>query len=340
MNPAKIIALITVLSPATFVIAEPIALLASKDTYITDYSSSGGVTSTHGSDTGMHFRRELPNQSIPLIYFDLSPYSGRTLNGAQAKITLFSEGPTGSAGATLRKSLVDWDENSTSYANFGESGFDEISHAGASFSESIIYVYPGHPPNTLFSVDFYFSSSVIQQWIDNPTQNKGLCVLKADWDDKYFKVFGTKEGGAPAKLTFDLSPIPEPGTVSLFGVSAMGLFITRTLKRRKRLGLSILPLRKKSGCKNLDQILETTEPIQRKTQKSLKPFLCIQSNWSSITIQNIQSLLSTADKNFWNFMVKIYERRSNAKLVRKKQLSALRQKLLTYFDAFLEIIIK
>jgi hypothetical protein len=140
-------------------------------------------------------------------------------------------------------------------------------------------------------------------------------------------------------LGFRVAAIPEPGTMSLMSLSTVGLFLTRSVRRRKRLGHTVMPIRRESMCDEFcseqewrirhddvdygDDILQIAFEATRAG--------CVRL-WSVS-----RDVYGEMDKAFWNRMVRRYERKMERRAAIRK---TVRKKALDCFDAFLARIMK
>lgn len=71
----------------------------------------------------------------------------------------------------------------------------------------------------------------IQFWVDNPSQNYGwMLMTEAEGVNKTARSFASRENGFGPTLRVEFTPVPEPGTVSLFCVALLA--IGANLRRR------------------------------------------------------------------------------------------------------------
>ena len=133
--------------------------------------------------------------------------------------------------------------------------------------------------------------------------------------------------------------IPEPGTISLMGLSTVGLFATRRIRRRKYFGQSVAPIRKAPLC---DQLVAEQEELQQvygaDSETTLASMVLEMLKEKAFNIaDNIRSAYEQVNKTFWNHMVVSHERR----MVRRKATrQARKEKIIAGFDAFLARIMK
>lgn len=141
------------------------------------------------------------------------------------------------------------------------------------------------------------------------------------------------------QLGFRVVAIPEPGTLSLMGLSTLSLFFTRSLRRRKRAGKSLFPIRKECLCDTYCSIDEWDSTFNNEmdsigflhaTGNAFLPSL--QVVWSKV-----HARYRAIDRVFWNRMVVLHEKRVAARKAFRK---ALKRNALACFDGFLSLIMK
>ena len=133
--------------------------------------------------------------------------------------------------------------------------------------------------------------------------------------------------------------IPEPGTISLMSLSTVGLFLTRTMRRRKRLGQTLLPVRREHLCDTFCSEQEWRDELAQvdagedglRILFSLVKEGCIKL-WTAG-----RDTYKEYDKVFWNHMVVAHERKLERRMARRQ---SFRKKALDCFDAFLSLIMK
>lgn len=132
--------------------------------------------------------------------------------------------------------------------------------------------------------------------------------------------------------------IPEPGTISLMSLSTLGLFFTRTIRRRKRFGQTLVPIRRVPLCDafisedvwiNADCVEEGDVQTEGMGQLLLGKL--------TRYFQYFAAQYQKLDKAFWDRMVKRHERRVERRQVR---LLSLKKKTLHGLDEFLALIMK
>ena len=145
-------------------------------------------------------------------------------------------------------------------------------------------------------------------------------------------------GSAYNSVGLRVVAIPEPGTISLMSLSTLSLFFTRTMRRRKLLGKSLLPV----GREHLCDTYCTVEEWQAAYNEIDAPDgLAIAGQLIQAKILDVWAKVYAAcklvDQKFWNHMVVSHEHR----MARKKAFRAvLKKKSLNGFDAFLALIMK
>ena len=132
--------------------------------------------------------------------------------------------------------------------------------------------------------------------------------------------------------------IPEPGTISLMSLSTICLFFTRTLRRRKLLGKSLLPVDREHLC---DTYCTREEWDATYSEVDIPDGLVIAAQLIQAKVLDVWVKIYAAykigDQKFWNYMVVSHECRT----ARKKAFrSTLKRKALSGFDAFLAVIMK
>ena len=171
---------------------------ASADTYITSYSGLGGSGSIHGSNGDMYLNGGWsPYYHFPMVRFDLTAYSGWTVQGsATFELYLYSAWGGQPASQTVRvnEQFNDWDEATVSWSSLpGPHGT-----TGPTLDTRTIS-YP-----SARYVDWTIPASVVQSWIDSPDDNNGLIVISQTEGTQNDMVFHSREwvGGNPPRLTF------------------------------------------------------------------------------------------------------------------------------------------
>ena len=139
-------------------------------------------------------------------------------------------------------------------------------------------------------------------------------------------------------IGFRIVAIPEPGTISLMSLSTVGLFLTRTMRRRKRVGQTLMPVRREPLCDVFVSEQEWRSAYHEIEEdgyfaelgRQLRALIVSRIN---IVAEEYQSL----DRAFWDRMVVRHERKV-AK--RKARIEAFKKKALSGFDEFLALIMK
>lgn len=210
--------------------AIPITIGTSGDTFVTEHPGIGGPTSTHGSNTylyevwgyvGEHYK------TFPLIKFDLTPYSGKIVSGAttELQLQLINSNVVMTQSVSVREVLVAWSEATTSFANMGGTGFNETTQTGPNLTTRSITFH-----GTAEMVSFVIPSTVVQNWIDNPTQNNGLMLIAPPIvGGPNDKLFSSREGSVSPQLSFEIAAVPEPTSLSMLILGIVGglLFLRR-----------------------------------------------------------------------------------------------------------------
>jgi hypothetical protein len=135
-----------------------------------------------------------------------------------------------------------------------------------------------------------------------------------------------------------VSVIPEPGTISLMSLSTVGLFLTRTIRRRKRIGKTLMPIRRTALCDSFLSEQEWRCETAQLEELDAEDGLVLQITAS---VQNRYAVVSgkyrEIEKLFWNRMVRRYETRLERRSVRMER---LKKGTVHRLDEFLALIMK
>lgn len=156
--------------------------------------------------------------------------------------------------------------------------------------------------------------------------------------DKENRGGGTDPNAEYYNTGFRVVAIPEPGTISLMSLSTVGLFLTRRIRRRRRLGQTLMPVRRKQLCDTFCTEQEwRMEEVEQGDEDFLRILFEVTKEGCIKLWMSIRDSYKSIDKAFWNRMVVIHDR----KVARRKALGkALREKAMNSFDAFLAMIMK
>lgn len=169
------------------------------------------------------------------------------------------------------------------------------------------------------------------------------------WGGAYSSVLSDLQAGDPDPIVdppnsqydsigFRIASIPEPGTLSLMSISTLGLFASRSIRRRKLMGKSLFPI----GRERLCDAFCSLEEWESEYEEIIIPDgldIAIQLGKAKLLVvwTGIHASCKVLDRMFWDYMVVSHERR----LARKKAFRvALKQKALNGLDAFLALIMK
>ena len=131
--------------------------------------------------------------------------------------------------------------------------------------------------------------------------------------------------------------IPEPGTMSMMSLSTVGLFMTRSIRRRRRLGQTLLPVRREYLCDTFNSECEWNVGVEGENDAYLTELLSVLKDGCVKLWSEVVRMHQSIDKAFWNRMVVVHER----KIARRIELrQTLRKRALDGFDAFLALIMK
>ena len=131
--------------------------------------------------------------------------------------------------------------------------------------------------------------------------------------------------------------IPEPGTMSLMSLSTLGLFATRSIRRRRHLGQSLFPVRSEHLCDAFDGVTEYKAHENAENVDALSVMIVVLRDGTLQLWSGLGHLYRSCDKAFWNWMVAVHERRVARQIRRRK---AVRKKAIETFDAVLSLIMK
>ncbi len=145
-------------------------------------------------------------------------------------------------------------------------------------------------------------------------------------------------GVATEDLGFRVVAIPEPGTISLMSLSTISLFLTRTIRRRKTIGKTLIPIRREPFCDSFVTEQEWRGSAEAIVEEGILAELGLRLKQSvhEIATQCINHY-RRIDATFWNHMVERHERR----MAKRRMIGlTIKKKTLNGFDKFLELIMK
>ncbi len=137
---------------------------------------------------------------------------------------------------------------------------------------------------------------------------------------------------------FRVAAIPEPGTISLMSLSTVSLFLTRTIRRRKRAGQTLLPVRRERVCDTFCTEEEFYAVHAAPEESDLvAEWVAASTERLGIAWNRLSRTYAEFDKAFWNRMVARHER-----VVARRQAFrlAFKKKAGDSLDAFLAAILK
>lgn len=154
----------------------------------------------------------------------------------------------------------------------------------------------------------------------------GETFIKSDFDASDSK------GGA-YNIGLRVAAIPEPGTISLMGLSTISLFMTRTVRRRKTLGKSLVPVRRVRTCDIFDERAEDADMMEEEGLDLAEFFkTCFVEVKTSF-----QQSHESVSVRFWNHMVARHERRVARRVAFRE---SFKKKAIGTLDAILAVIMK
>jgi hypothetical protein len=120
--------------------------------------------------------------------------------------------------------------------------------------------------------------------------------------------------------------IPEPGTLGLMSITSTGLlFWRRRMRRRKSVGMSVMPVRARHRADEFDAPTPVYE-IEQQSEHVVKEAIISQL---SSARQQIAGMKKSLGNRFWDSLIALDE-----------AMDLLKQKALNAFDAFLALIMK
>jgi hypothetical protein len=244
---------------ASYARADVIEATSSRDTTIfqnnPNNSLGGAVTIYAGTNSNNSPRRSL-------IAFDLSAIpAGSTINSVRLDLVLadVSGGesvPTRTLG--LHTLVGDWGEGTKGWL-LGPGGTGQ-GYAADEGDATWTYQFFDTDPWTNLGGDFVGTASAtasvgdvvgatyswsstgmiadVQGWVDDPGSNFGWLLMGDESASGTFRTFWTREAdlvGRAAdhpRLVVDYAPVPEPSSLVLFAAGAVGVFVTRLVRKR------------------------------------------------------------------------------------------------------------
>lgn len=197
----------------------------------------------------------------------------------------------------------------------------------------------------------------VQEWLEDATAggealnlsdpSQGMALRGGSYaygDANMAKDFRFTAGGLVTRngesedTGFRVVAIPEPGTISLMSLSTVSLFLTRTMRRRKRVGQSLMPVRREPLCD-----VFVSEQEWRSAYHEIEDdgyFTELGRQLRSLVVSRVNAVAGgwrSLDRLFWSRMVARHERKV-AK--RKARIETFKKKALHGFDEFLALIMK
>lgn len=180
-----------------------------------------------------------------------------------------------------------------------------------------------------------FASGTVASTVVSLTDSTG--TLATGIDAIQFQFANNPIGAGTVYQEIDVigAAVPEPGTISLMSISTIGLFLTRRIRRRRQLGMSILPVRRSRAC---DVFVEDTESFDiEENVEQVSVFSEIVMSGLSRSAASVKEAYSKADRNLWNYMVSVHERRIERRAALR---TTVKTKSINTLDSFLAKIMK
>ncbi len=197
--------------------ADTIDIVASNDTTVhngsdtTDWSNYSYLPTTNN-----HWSLGL---AAALVKWDLSSLAGATINSATLKVYALEFDPA-NTWEDVYAINSSWDEASATYANtIGATGF-----IGSKMAAAQVFGTGWADLSDRFTL-VSSVTEMVQGWVDDSNTNNGLAFYH--FNASPVSLASGEVGGNV--LTIDYTPVPEPATMSLFGL--MG--IVALFKRRR-----------------------------------------------------------------------------------------------------------
>jgi len=231
-----LIALIAFFLAPSALYADTVTVLASEDTLITAHPNigdNGGPDKNYGDEDYLTLIGPVAQfQASPLLKFDLSPYVGSTLtDDVELRLQVLGthSGPETHSNVRLHSVLVDWQEDTVTLNSFGPAPGIQ---AGIDYQSTVLDSISPLTASTADFVSFNLPANTVQEWIDNPSANKGIIMLSEEGSFNQDIVFKSTNWatGAPVLVSDQLTAIPEPSSLLLLG----GLGCAVVLTRRRR----------------------------------------------------------------------------------------------------------
>lgn len=219
-------------------------ITAVADTHLSTHPSLGGPGQNHGNDDRMFLIGPVTvYQASPLIRFELSSLAGTTLSSdvsLQLDVVGTHSGLESHSAVHVYEVLVPWDESTVNWNNFGANPGLQL---GQDYSSVPLDTLSPLTLNVGDVATFTIPVAKVQSWIDNPSTNFGVILVSSETNFNRDIHFGVREFGQAARLSspqfVSAASVPEPASLLVFGLGALGMFVVGRKNRRAAVASSV-----------------------------------------------------------------------------------------------------